>query len=82
VNGFAERPAFQEIRGFEGRGRRLSRNMEGVIFAQADGADLLGHSHHSEMAALAAFEHAQCPQLIQPAHRLARRSDGETQIAG
>ena len=56
--------------------------MEGVIFAQADGADLLGHSHHSEMAALAAFEHAQCPQLIQPAHRLARRSDGETQIAG
>src|SRR6266571_8692889 len=25
VNGFAERPAFQEIRGFERRGRRLSR---------------------------------------------------------
>jgi hypothetical protein len=34
------------------------------------------------MAVLVAFEHAQCPKLIQPAHRLARRSDGETQGAG
>src|SRR6266849_4488685 len=29
VNGFAERPGFQEIRGFEGRGRRLSRGTRG-----------------------------------------------------
>src|SRR6266849_4808412 len=29
VNGFAERPGFQEIRGFQGRGRRLSRGTRG-----------------------------------------------------
>ena len=34
------------------------------------------------MAGFAPLEHAQSPQLIEPAHRLARRSDGETQSAG
>src|SRR6266581_1742194 len=29
VNGFAQRPGFQEIRGFEGRGRRLFRGLGG-----------------------------------------------------
>src|SRR6266568_7488038 len=31
VNGFAQRPGFQEIRGFEGRGRRLFRGLGGAI---------------------------------------------------
>src|SRR5207245_712023 len=79
VNGFAERPGFQEIRGFERRGRTLLSRLEGAIFARADRADLLGQAHLHEMAGLAAFEHAQSPQLVEPAHRLARRSDGETQ---
>src|SRR5216684_2407754 len=85
VNGFAERPGFQEIRAFEGRGRGLPGGLCGhqrAIFARADRADLLRQAHLSQMAALAAFEHAQSPQLIEPAHRLARRSDGETQSAG
>src|SRR6266571_5128024 len=85
VNGFAERPGFQEIRGFESRGRRLSRGPRGqcrAVFAPAERADLLGQAHLRKMAGLAAFQHAQSPQLIEPAHRLARRSDGETQSAG
>src|SRR5216683_2408483 len=82
VNGFAERPGFQEIRGFEGRGRRLFRGLGSPISAPADRADLLGQAHLREVAGLAAFEHAQSPQLIEPAHRMARRSDGETQRAG
>src|SRR5712664_515066 len=60
VNGFAERPGFQEIRGFERRGRRLTRGPRGsgrAIFAQPDRADLLGQAHLCEMAGLAAFEH-------------------------
>src|SRR6266446_10758599 len=56
VNGFAERPGFQEIRGFERRGRRLPGGLEGAISARADRADLLGQAHLHEMAGLAAFE--------------------------
>src|SRR6266571_3916931 len=85
VNGFAKRPGFQEIGGFERRGRRLPRGPRGqcrAVFALAERTDLLGQAHLHEMAGLAAFQHAQSPQLIEPAHRLARRSDGETQSAG
>src|SRR6266699_6889420 len=85
VNGFAERPGFQEIRGFERRRRRLpggSRAQCRAVFARANGADLLGQAHLHKVAGLAAFEHAQSSQLIEPAHCLARRSDGETQRAG
>src|SRR6266581_3942799 len=55
VNGFAERPSTQEIRGFEGRGRRLpggargSRGQCRAIFARAEGADLLGQAHLDEV---------------------------------
>src|SRR5216683_6884919 len=45
VNGFAERPGFQEIRGFKRRGRRLTRGPRGsgrAISARAESADLLG----------------------------------------
>src|SRR6266571_5262380 len=59
VNGFAERPGFQEIRGFERRGSRLPGELEGATFARAEGADLLGQAHLHEMAGLAAFEQAQ-----------------------
>src|SRR5713226_1372928 len=52
VNGFAERPGFQEIRGFERRGRRLSRFPRGAISARADRADLLGQAHLDEVAGL------------------------------
>ncbi len=76
VNGFAERPGFQEIRGFERRGRRLPGGLEGAIFGWAGGANLLRQAHFDEMAGLAAFEQAQSPQLIEPAHRLAHRSVG------
>src|SRR6266568_1096314 len=82
VNGFAERPGFQEIGGFEGRGRRLpggargSRGQCRAIFARAEGADLLGQAHLDEVAGFAAFEQAQRPQLIEAAHRLAHRSVG------
>src|SRR6266481_3535943 len=65
VNGFAERPGFQEIRGFEGGGRWVSRVPGAAIFARADGADLLGQAHLDEVAGLAAFEQAQGPQLIE-----------------
>src|SRR5216684_1803542 len=47
VNGFPERPGFQEIRGFEGRGRRLpggprgSRGQCRAVFACAERANLL-----------------------------------------
>src|SRR6266571_3748541 len=67
VNGFAERPSTQEIRGFEGRGRRLpggargSRGQCRAIFARAEGADLLGQAHLDEVAGFAAFEQAQRP---------------------
>src|SRR6266568_3451581 len=37
VNGFAQRPGFQEIRGFEGRGRRLFRGLGGAIEEVASG---------------------------------------------
>jgi hypothetical protein len=37
VNGFAERPGFQEIRGFEGRGRRPFRGLGGAIEEVASG---------------------------------------------
>src|SRR6266704_758440 len=76
VNGFAERPSTQEIRGFEGRGRRLpggargSRGQCRAIFARAEGADLLGQAHLDEVAGFAAFEQAQRPRLIEAAHRL------------
>src|SRR5437867_1660408 len=50
VNGFAERPGFQEIRGFERRGRRLPGGLEGAISARAERADLLGQAHLHEMA--------------------------------
>src|SRR5881409_4357189 len=43
---------------------------------------LPGQAHLHEMAGHAAFQHAQSPQLVEPAHRLAHRSDGETQSAG
>jgi hypothetical protein len=76
VNGFAERLGFQEIRGFERRGRRLSRVPGSAISAWADGADLLGQAHLDEMAGFAAFEQAQSAQLIEAAHRLAHRSVG------
>jgi hypothetical protein len=88
VNGFAERPGFQEIRGFEGRGRKLSRGPRGAhshwrtIFAQTDGVDILGQAHFDEMAGLAAFEQAQSAELIEPAHGLAHRSIGKTQFGG
>src|SRR6266851_4638962 len=81
VNGFAERPSFQEIGGLEGRGRRLFRGLGGAIFVRADGADLLGQAHLHEVAGFAAFKQAQSPQLIEPAHRLAHRSVGQTEIA-
>jgi hypothetical protein len=58
VNGFAERPGFQEIRCFEGRGRRLFRVPRSAIFARADSADLLGQAHLDEVAGFAAFEQA------------------------
>jgi hypothetical protein len=82
VNGFAERPGFQEIRGFEGGGRRLSRFPRGAVFARADRADLLRQAHLDEMAGLAAFEQAQSAQLIETADGLAHRSIGKTQVAG
>src|SRR5229473_6912916 len=47
VNGFAERPGFQEIPGFDRRGRRLTRGPRGsgrAIFAQPDRADPLGRA--------------------------------------
>src|SRR6202171_4932464 len=81
VNGFAERPGFQEIRAFERRGRRLPGVLQRAIFVHADSANLLWQPHLSQMAVLAAFQHAQSPKLIQPAHRVARRSDGQTQSA-
>jgi len=37
VNGFAERPGFQEIGGFKGGGRRLSRGLGGAIEEVASG---------------------------------------------
>jgi hypothetical protein len=40
VNSFAERTSFQEIRGFDRRGRRLSRVPRGAVFAWADRADI------------------------------------------
>src|SRR6266571_5724159 len=58
VNGLAERPGFQEIRGFERRGRRLPRGPRGqcrAVFALAERTDLLGQAHLHEMAGLAAF---------------------------
>jgi hypothetical protein len=58
VNGFAERPGFQEIRGLEAGGGRLFRGLGGAIFARADGADLLGQAHLDEVAGFAAFEQA------------------------
>jgi len=58
VNGFAERPSTQEIRGFESRGRRLSRVAGSTIFARAECADLLGQAHLDEVAGFAAFEQA------------------------
>src|SRR6266849_1355339 len=58
VNGFAERPGFQEIRGFEVRGRRLFRGLGGAISARTEGADLLGQAHLDEVAGFAAFEQA------------------------
>src|SRR5947207_1334660 len=82
VNGFAELPGFQEIRAFYRRGRPLprgSRDQCRAVFARPDRPDLLGQAHLHEMAGLVAFQHAQSPQLIQPAHRIARRSDGEPQ---
>src|SRR6266852_5007955 len=82
VNGFAERPGFQEIRGFEVRGRRLFRGLGGAILARADGADLLGQAHLDNVAGFAAFEQAQSAELIEAAHRLAHRSVGQAQIAG
>src|SRR6266852_6783276 len=82
VNGFAERPGFKEIRGFEGGGGRLFRGLGGAILARADGADLLGQAHLDNVAGFAAFEQAQSAQLIEAAHRLAHRSVGQAQIAG
>ena len=92
VNGFAERPGFQEIRDFERRGRRLPGGLEGAVeevasgerrvtskyvtFGWAESADLLGQAHFDEVAGFAAFEQAQSPQLIEAAHRLAHRSVG------
>src|SRR5712692_2873370 len=58
VNGFAKRPGFQEIRGFEGRGRKLFRSLGGAISARTEGADLLGQAHLDEVAGFAAFEQA------------------------
>src|SRR5260370_625647 len=55
---------------------------QGAEAGVANRADLLGQAHLHEMPGLAAFQHAQSPQLIEPAHRLAHRSDGETQSAG
>src|SRR5260370_1574290 len=82
VNGFAERPGFQEIRGFKGGGGRLFRGPGGAIFARADCADLLGQAHLDEVAGLAAFEQAQSSQLIETADGPAHRSIGKTQDAG
>src|SRR5260370_1473650 len=81
VNGFAGRPGFQESGGLEGGGRRLPAGPRGAISARAERSDLLGQAHLRKMAGLAAFEHAQNPQLVEPAHRIARRSNGETQSA-
>src|SRR6267143_1831896 len=61
VNGFAESPGLQEIRGFERRGRRLPGGPRGsgrAIFPRAERADLLGQAHLDEVAGLAAFEPA------------------------
>jgi hypothetical protein len=82
VNGFAQRPGFQQVRGLEGGGRRLSRFPRGAIAAWADRADLLRQAHLDEMAGLAAFEQAQSAQLIETADGLAHRSIGKTQVAG
>jgi hypothetical protein len=82
VNGFAQRPGFQEIRGFERRGSRLPGGAGGAIFAPAHRPDLLGQPHLHHMSGLAAFQHPQSPHLIEPPHRLAHRSDGKTQSAG
>src|ERR1700737_4599868 len=82
VNGFAERPGFQEIGGLDGRGRRLTRVPGSAVFAGAEGADLPGQAHLHDVAGFAAFEQAQSAQLIEPAHRLAHRSVGQTQVAG
>ena len=82
VNSFPERPSFQEIRGLEGRGGRLSRFPRGAISTRADRADLLRQAHLDEVAGLAAFEQAQSPQLIETADGLAHWSIGKTQVAG
>jgi hypothetical protein len=71
VNGFAERPSTQEVRGFEGRGRRLPDFARRAISTRADRADLLRQAHLDEMAGFAAFQQAQSAQLIEAAHRLA-----------
>jgi len=52
-----------------------------VTFGWAEGADLLGQAHLHEVAGFAAFEQAQSPQLIEPAHRLAHRPVGQTEMA-
>ena len=81
VNSFAERPGFQEIRGFKGRGGRIFR-LRGAIFARAEGADLVGQAHLDDVAGFTALEQAQSSQLIEAAHRLSHRSFGQTEIAG
>lgn len=86
VNGFAQLPGFPEVLGFERRGgdipdRSHPQTHRRAISARANRADLLGQPHLHEMTVLVAFEHAQSPQLVEPAHRLARRSDGDIQSA-
>src|SRR6266568_2965998 len=58
------------------RRRDLSRREDGRRVRRAGGANLLRQAHFDEMAGLAAFEQAQSPQPIEPAHRLAHRSVG------
>jgi len=89
VNGFAERQGFPEIFGFERRGRRRSRSPHypsarlrdewRAISAPAERADILGRPHLHGMTVLVPSKHAQRPQLVEPAHRIARRSDAHMQ---
>jgi len=87
VNGFPQRPAFPEVRGF---GRRhgliprspLSRKNGRAILARAHRPDLLWRPDIHIVTRLAAFQHAQYPQLIEPPHCIARRPRRKTQRSG
>ena len=82
VNGFAERPGFEEINGLEVSDRRFFGSGRCAVIGRAERGDFFGTAHLDNVAGFAAFEQTQSAEFIEAAHGLAHGSVGKTEFVG